>query len=173
MDILSHGLWGATVLRPFRKGEDKRKFLLWAMLAGMAPDILGSGAAFIYLLMIGEFWGEGTWQFLPQWTRELYHFHHSLLSVVVYWAILFIVVREYDILILPYLFHVLLDGVTHDTNLLNRLFYPAVFDYGIHGLNWWEHWWIMGLNVVGLLLVNAFFFLRKKSGSQAPGRVAS
>lgn len=160
MDILSHGLWGATILR-------QRRLVWWALLAGMAPDILGSGSAFVYLLTVGKFWGTDTWQYLPQWTRELYHVHHSLLSVVLYWLILLAFLRRYDILIIPYLFHVLLDGFTHDTNILNRFLYPLAVEAGMHGLNWWEHWWIMALNAAGLAAVNLLFVVRRRRQSVA------
>lgn len=160
MDILSHGLWGATIVR-------KRKLVWWALLAGMAPDILGSAAAFVYLLTIGKFWGTASWQYLPQWTKDLYLFNHSLLAVLIYWIVLFVFAREYDILILPYIFHVLLDVFTHDTIMLNRLFYPAVFQSGMQGLNWWQHWWIMGLNIAGLALINGFLFIRRRIANRS------
>ena len=160
MDILSHGLWGATIVR-------RRKFVWWAILAGMAPDILGSGPAFVYLLTIGKFWGTGTWQYLPQWTKDCYLFHHSLVAVLIYWAVLFVFAREYDILILPYLFHVFLDVFTHDTIMVNRLFYPNHVESGVQGLNWWEHSWIMLLNAAALILINAFLIIRRRLANRS------
>ena len=156
MDIISHGLWGATLVR-------KRNLFWWTFLAGMAPDILGSGPAFLYLLTIGKFWGTETWQLLPQWTRESYHFHHSILSVIIYYIILIIFLRRYSILIIPYLFHVVLDAFVHSTDMTNRLFYPLEPNAGIWGLNWWEHWWIVALNVGGLIVVNTIFLAQRRS----------
>ena len=153
MDILSHGLWGATLLR-------KRELVWWAFLAGVAPDILGSGGAFVYLLSVGKLWGTGTWQLLPVWAKELYHFHHSLLSVLVYFFILTVVLRKYRLLILPYLLHILMDAVVHANDMVDRLFYPGEFGTNLGGLNWWEHWWIMALNVSGLILLNFFLWFR-------------
>ncbi|MBI3440463.1 MAG: hypothetical protein HY052_01440 [Proteobacteria bacterium] len=155
MDILSHGLWGATILR-------NRKVVWWAFLSGMAPDILGSGGAFIYLLTIGKFWGTGTWQLLPPWAKELYHFHHSLLAALIYFLLLRCISRRHGILILPYLLHILMDAFTHATDGGGRLLYPLHTSLGISGLNWWEHWWIMALNIAGLAVVNGFFWLRGK-----------
>jgi hypothetical protein len=155
VDIFSHGLWGATILR-------KRKLAWWAFLVGMAPDLLGSGAAFIYLLTIGRFWGTDTWQYLPDWTKGMYHFHHSLLALLLYFVALYLISIRYSILLLPYAFHILLDAFTHENNIFNRLFYPGVYEMNLRGLNWWEHWWIMALNVSALVGINAFFFLRKR-----------
>lgn len=159
MDILSHGLWGVTILRD-------RKTMWWAFLSGMAPDLLGSGGAFIYLLTIGEFWGTGTWQLLPPWAKELYRFHHSLLAVLVYFLAFYFISIRYSILILPYLLHVLMDTLVHANDMSNRLFYPLEPSIGIYGLNWWEHWWIVALNVAGLLAINLFLWFRRRKLSQ-------
>lgn len=158
MDILSHGLWGATILR-------ERKVVWWAFLAGIAPDVLGSGSAFVYLLTIGKFWGTGMWRLLPGWTKELYHFHHSLLGVLVYFMALSLFLRNYRLLILPYALHVLMDAFTHSNDSLDRLFYPLEAGANIHGLNWWEHWWIMALNGASLIIINAVLILRRRSRS--------
>ena len=155
MDVLSHGLWGATILRD-------RKLIWWAFLSGMLPDLLGSGSGFIYLLTIGEFWGRNTWQLLPDWSRELYRLHHSLLSVAVYFVLLTIFLRNYPMLILPYLLHVLMDVPVHATDMMNRLFYPLVVDSGVYGLNWWEHWWIEAANFCALVIINLVLFLRRR-----------
>lgn len=159
MDILSHGLWGATILR-------ERRFVWWAFLSGMAPDLLGSGGAFVYLLSIGEFWGTGTWQLLPKWAREVYHFHHGVLGAALYFYILSIFVRSFRLLILPYFLHVLMDALVHTNDSIDRLLYPIALNTGIHGLNWWEHWWIMALSVGGLVFVNVFLWLRKRDTDQ-------
>lgn len=160
MDILTHGLWGATILR-------RRKGVWWAFLAGTVPDLLGSTPAFIYLLTMGKFWGTDTWQYLPQWTREVYHFHHSFLSVVLYGVVVSVAARGYVVLLIPYAFHVLLDGFTHSTDIVNRLLYPTVFDVCIHGLNWWEHGWIVAVNVAALLLINVALVARRHRRNQS------
>ena len=156
MDILSHGLWGATIIR-------QRKLVWWGFLSGMMPDILGSGGAFMYLLSIGEFWGTGTWQLLPAWAKELYHFHHSLLSVALYFLVLTLFLREYHALILPYLLHVVMDAFVHANDSIDRLLYPVALNVGIHGLNWWEHWWIVALNGASLIIINIVIIFRRRS----------
>src|SRR5712692_3868376 len=164
MDILSHGLWGATIVR-------RRKLVWWAFLSGMLPDVLGGGVGFVYLLSVGEFWGRGTWQLLPDWAKASYAFHHSLLGAGLYFLLLLLFLPDYRILILPYLLHIIMDTFVHANDMIGRLLYPLSVNSGLHGLNWWEHWWILALNIFFLVSINVILFFRRwRNASNVPSK---
>ncbi|MDO8469519.1 MAG: hypothetical protein Q7S84_00675 [bacterium] len=168
MDLLSHALWGATIVR-------KRHLVWWAALFGALPDLVGSAPGFLYLLFArGILWGTDTWQLMPAWTHDAYHLSHSLLGIAVVAVTLACVgkwhARTTDtvrsggwlILILPFSFHIVLDLFTHVTDPLARLLFPFVAWDAAHviGVNWWESGWIIATNIATLILMNAFLWRR-------------
>lgn len=175
MDIVSHALWGTTIVR-------RKPLVWWAAFFGALPDLLGSAPGFFYLLFAqGVLWGTDTWQFMPQWTRDAYHLSHSILGIAIVALVLWALgrhparlnsangPREWLVLTLPFSFHIFLDVFTHVTDPLARLFFPFVSWNAarVIGVNWWESWWIMGANAAALVLVNAVlwhFTHRKKPG---------
>ncbi|MFA4937449.1 MAG: hypothetical protein WC575_04175 [Patescibacteria group bacterium] len=158
MDIFSHALWGATIIR-------KKPLIWWAALVGALPDLLGSGPGFFYLLIIrNQFWGANIWQLLPTWAIVDYHFWHSLVSVLILLIILWLLGRRWLVLIFPYLLHLLIDLFTHQGDALYRLFYPLL-SYSSErsgGINWWDVSWIWWINVGLLLIINFVLWFRKK-----------
>ncbi len=158
MDLVSHALWGATVVR-------KRPFVWWAALFGALPDLLGSAPGFFYLLFArGILWGTGTWQFMPQWTRDAYHLSHSLLGLIIVAVALAAVGKRWLVFALPYAVHLTLDLVTHVTDPFARLLFPFMpwETARVVGVNWWESWWIMA-NAFVLIAVNLFLWQRRRS----------
>ena len=163
MDLLSHALWGATIVR-------RKQFVWWAALFGALPDILGSGPGFLYLLFArGIIWGTNTWQAMPEWTRDAYHLSHSLLGVAIIAVLLLCIGRRWLLLLIPFSFHIVLDLFTHVTDPLARLLFPFVaWDAArVIGVNWWESEWIIAANVATLILVNAFLWRRGRSPTPA------
>ncbi|MBI5732973.1 hypothetical protein HY967_03370 [Candidatus Jorgensenbacteria bacterium] len=158
MDIISHALWGGTVIR--------KKPLAWlALLTGAAPDILGSGPAFVYLIVAhGKFWSSETWMLLPQILKDNYHFWHTILAAMLVGVFLLFWGKRFMIFIIPYLLHIVMDLFTHQTDMLSRLFSPFV-QYNINrvsGLDWWEHPWISWTNLGLLVSVNMVLWYRAK-----------
>lgn len=160
MDILSHAAWGATLVR-------KRPLVWWALLFGIAPDILGSGPGALYLMFVkGVLWGNNTWQLLPEFLRQNYELWHSLFGLAIFGIILLLIQRRFLILLLPYFFHIVLDLFTHKTDILSRLFYPFV-RYNMNrvtGMNWWENGYIWWFSTAILVLVNILIYRRQKNG---------
>ena len=157
MDILSHALWGATVIRT-------RPLLYWAFLTGAAPDILGSGPGFLYLLSVRHrMWSVGTWPLLLPWMQDNYHLWHSLVGSAFFFIFLLFFSQRFWILILPYLLHIFMDVLTHRGNGWQRMLFPFKFTAvsTISGINWWESWWVWPLNLGLLVAVNGIIEYRK------------
>ena len=159
MDVLSHALWGATIIR-------KKPLVWYAALFGALPDILGSGPGFLYLLVVrGIIWGTDTWQLMPEWTHDAYHLSHSLLGIAIVAIALACVGRRKLVLLVTYAFHVAIDLATHVTDPLARLLFPFVPWDAAHviGMNWWESWWIIAANAGALLAVNMLLWRQKRT----------
>lgn len=159
MDIFSHAVWGATLVR-------KRPLVWWALLFGAGPDILGSGPGALYLLVVkGVFWGTNTWQLMPDFFRQNYAFWHSILGIAAIAIFLLIAGRRYLMLLLPFSFHVLLDLFTHETDILSRLFHPFTpyLPERVVGANWWESSWMLWVSTALLIGINLLVLLKSKN----------
>ncbi|MDI6733921.1 MAG: hypothetical protein QMD50_00300 [Patescibacteria group bacterium] len=158
MDIFSHALWGTTIIR-------KRPFVWWAFLFGAAPDILGTGPGILYTLFKQkQFLPPNFWQLMPQFAKENYHFWHSILGILVVFLLLFFIKRGVYILTIPYIFHVFIDILTHQTDIFSRLFYPLVkySEARSFGLNWWENSWLIWLSLILIIVINSIIFIINK-----------
>jgi len=156
MDIFSHALWGATIVRT-------KTLVFGALLAGAAPDLLGSGPGFLYLLLAHHrIWSTTTWILLPGWMVGNYHLWHSLLGAGIFFMLLLFLAERFWILILPFLLHIFVDLFTHQGYIWYRLFFPFVrYDINrISGINWWEHRWIWVTNFGLLILINGIIRYR-------------
>ncbi len=157
MDIFSHALWGATIIR-------KKELIPWALFLGAAPDLLGSGPAFFYLLFNNLLQEKKLWAVLPDFLRSNYSFWHSLLGIFLVFLLILMVKRKYWFLTFPYLFHVFLDFFTHEIDILARLFFPFV-KYNplrVMGFNWWEHKTIIFINFFLLIGINLIIWYKNK-----------
>lgn len=161
MDIFSHALWGATVIR-------KRNLLWPALLFGAGPDILG-GAPRILLVFFttGQHWAGYTWQMLPDIIKDNYFVWHSIFGCLLVFIGIILFKRKYWFLIFPYLIHIIIDTVTHTGDILYRLLYPFI-DYvpsRVVASNWWEDTRLWVASTAFLILVNLvilFIHERKK-----------
>lgn len=158
MDIISHALWGATVVR-------KKHLVWWAVLVGAAPDLLSNGVAFFYLLIAhSQLWSASTWPLLPSILKNAYNVTHSIVGVAIVAGLFFLFWKRYMILVIPYVLHVAMDLFAHEGNVINRLLFPfQESTIAVYGLNWWEQWWIWWINVALLVVVNFIFFIKEKS----------
>jgi hypothetical protein len=161
MDIVSHALWGGTIVR-------KRPLLWWAFFFGALPDIISTGIGSIYYFFkTGSFLPENWWALLPTWSKNLYFWSHSVFGAAIILAILFFIGKRFTVLILPYLLHIGMDLFAHKGDQLSRLLYPLV-RYKmerVSGLNWWEHSWIWLANIALLIGINLFLWYKNKRRS--------
>lgn len=161
MDIISHSVWGATIVR-------RPKLLIPILISGSLPDLISTVIGFIYLQFTQGFNFSFDWNTLPTWSRDLYGYSHSLIGLVIFSSLIIIFARQYLILIYPYAFHIFLDLFTHSGDPLARLFYPLI-NYNpqrVWGLDWWKYPWTSVINWTLIVIINIGFFIyhrRKQS----------
>lgn len=153
MDIISHGIWGSTIIR-------RPKMVILAFISGTLPDLASTVAGFLYLQFSKGPTLAFNWNTLPAWSTYLYSFTHSLLGLSIFSVLLIVLARRYLLLIIPYALHLLLDLFTHAGDPLERLFYPWIKYNSARawGFNWWEHPWTSLLNWGVILIINIGLF---------------
>jgi len=160
MDIISHGVWGATIIR-------QPKLLIPAIVSGFLPDLISTVAGFFYLQVTQGLNLTFVWSALPAWSRDLYGYSHGFLGLAVFSGILILFAKRYWILICPYALHIFLDLFTHRGDPLARLLYPFL-DYNpqrLLGWNWWEYPYMSVINWALLIVINVafiFYYRRRK-----------
>lgn len=165
MDMISHGVWGATIAR-------RPKLLIPIFISGLLPDLISTVAGFIYLEIVHGLSLTFDWNTLPDWSRFLYGYSHGLIGLATFSILIIIFARRYLILILPYAFHIFLDLFTHNGDPLARLFYPLV-NYNsqrLWGLNWWENPWTSLVNWTLIIGINIGFIVYRRQKSKNPVR---
>jgi len=158
MDIFSHALWGVTIVR-------KQNLFWWVALTGMAPDILGTGPGFIYIMIkYHVFISYKTWNLLPYWMNVSYSFWHGLPAVVLIWLLFYLFARGYQVIIWPYAWHIFIDLFSHHNNILARLLFPLPNPWpqlNWFGYDWWQYSTVWIINLVLLVIVNLYFWWPK------------
>lgn len=148
MDIVSHAVWGATIIRT------KPEFW-WAALFGALPDLI------LAVYGINRF----GWKYFQDTTDQkfgtkaqspfikVYYFTHSLVPITCFAILLLIIEPRYVIVTIPYYAHVLLDSFTHSGPWAARLLYPISFIH-FHGRDWWKNNWISIGNWAAIIFIN-------------------
>jgi hypothetical protein len=157
MDMISHGVWGATIVR-------RKNLLIPAFIIGVLPDLISTVPGFIYVQFSQGLTWAFAWSALPAWSTGLYDYSHSLLGLATFSLLILFFFRKYLILIYPYAAHIFLDLFTHQNDILARLFYPWVaYDQSrVWGLDWWEHPWVSVINWAAIIIVNLIIVYRHR-----------
>ncbi|MCH7492694.1 metal-dependent hydrolase [Patescibacteria group bacterium] len=151
MDVMSHAVWGATIVR-------KRPEMWWAAFIGALPDLLTAlyglirfkGKYLLYMSNLRLTANKDDTYF------KVYYFFHSLLPISVVAIVIYFMAPSYLILVLPYYFHIFLDVFTHRGIWGTRLFYP-ISNFHFHGRDWWKNRWISIINWSMLIVINLIF----------------
>ncbi len=140
MDTLSHGTWGAIIVR-------KAGLVWWALLTGALPDILPAlyelarhPVKFIRNLINKSLADNPSAMYL-----RIYHWAHSLLPISGVSLVLVIFAPTRLVLVIPYYLHIFMDIFTHRGKWATRIFYP-ISDFHFEGMDWWRHHWISFAN---------------------------
>ncbi len=138
MDVLFHLVSGLMLAKIFQN-ENVLAVLIFSVL----PDLLG--AAYFNLLCIKNAPKKSLVKFIGEWKRRshfygtwdkfAYRITHSIVGWVFITSLAYLFLKNFEILSLAYLIHILIDLPTHEGEISPRLFYPF-HDWSIHGLYW-------------------------------------
>ena len=89
MDTMAHGLWSFAVFH-------KKKYVWWAVLFGVLPDLLSFGIIFIMNILNGNFTkGRPSLSSLPGWLDSAYNMTHSLIIFLAVFSLVYIVAKKW------------------------------------------------------------------------------
>lgn len=142
MDILSHSLLGAAVVR------DKH-LLLPALIFGAGPDLLNGIPTWLAMTSLlrreGKTWHEvlkfllisEEWQKAPRWTKISYNYIHSLFLGAIIFILLYLIYPPWLVLMKAWFLHLVLDFFTHTSWFSIKPLYP-LSDWQMDFFNWFE-----------------------------------
>lgn len=181
MDILAHGLWTAAGATAAKKNLKRKVRVGLAAFFGVFPDLFSFavitvwyGVQFVSGRVIAgtlpepsdvePFSPDTLWIF--RLTNLLYSMSHSVFVFLAIAAILFIFKRRVVWEMGGWLFHIIIDVLTHSYS-----FYPTpvlwpVSSWKFDGLSW-DTPWFMAVNYLGLLAF--YLFLVRKRWLSIPG----
>lgn len=155
MDILSHALWGATIVRD--------KELLPLVIGGsLLPDAGCLPDVFVVLCTYYKDYKKGVKrtfkELLTDWkeissrvsTFDIYYFFHSFFTWLMLTIVLFLVARDYLVVSLCYLLHLIIDLPTHREA---RPFFPFS-QFRIKGIYFLDDKRVFAVNVILLVVAN-------------------
>jgi len=155
MDILSHALWGATIVRD--------KELLSLVIGGsFLPDVGCLPDVFVVLRTHYKDYRKGVKrtfrEFLTDWKEipsraavfDLYYFFHSFFTWLILTVVLFLVGKDYLVISLVYFIHLIIDIPSHQEA---RPFFPFS-NFRIKGVYFLDNKWVFLVNILLLILVN-------------------
>ena len=155
MDIISHTIWGATIVRD-------KEFLPLVIGSSVLPDVGCLPDVFVVLRTYYKDYKKGVkrsfkelltdWKEIPSRASvfSFYYFFHSFFTWLILTLVLFLVARDYLVVSLCYLFHLIIDLPTHREA---RPFFPFS-KFRIKGIYFLDNWRIILANIVLLVTVN-------------------
>ena len=155
MDTISHALWGKGLF-----GYRKYKWL--PLFFGAIPDLASFGIYFLYNLIVNPTtmkMGKPELLEIPSWVFSLYNFTHSLIIVILFIFIAYILKRDFCFSMLAWPFHIILDFFTHSIEYFPTPILWPISNYRFDGIPWSvpSIWFA---NIIFILLL---FIYRKKT----------
>lgn len=155
MDILSHALWGATVVR-------NKELLPLVIGVSTFPDVGSLPQVFEVLRSYYKDYQKGIrrtfGELLTDWKKiqpsvfafNFYYFFHSFFVWLVLTGALFLIARDYLVISICYLLHLLIDIPTHREA---RPFFPFS-KFHIRGIYFLDDWRVFLINIFLLVIIN-------------------
>ena len=155
MDVLSHALWGATVVR----NKELLPLVIGGSLlpdAGCLPDI------FVVLHTYYRDYKKGIkrnfrelltdWKEMPSRvsTFDIYYLFYSFFTWLMFTFVLLVLAKNYLVISVGYLLHLLIDIPTHREV---TPFFP-VSKFHIKGIYFLDDWRVFVMNIFLLIIVN-------------------
>lgn len=182
MDVFSHGLWAAAAYKAANRNgkiaKGGRPLRVWLAAAfGVAPDVFAFAvpAVWIFIRMISgdvrptDFPHPGSGETLAEnnlWifrlASALYSVSHSAIIFFVAFLVVFAVLRRPVWEMGAWLFHILLDILTHSSRFYpTPVFWPLSDWKFLHGFSWATPWFLLA-NYAALAFVFAALWRRKR-----------
>ncbi len=155
MDILSHALWGATIVRD-------KELLPLVIGASVFPDVGCLPDVFEVLRVYYQDYKRGVkrsfkelltdWKEIPSRASAfgVYYFFHSFFVWLALTGALFLIARDYLVISICYLLHLLIDIPTHREA---RPFFPFS-KFHIKGVYFLDDWRVFLINIFLLAIIN-------------------
>lgn len=172
MDTLAHALYGATFFSRIglvggfikRAGSaDKLLTMDWTIFAAagfaVLPDLASIGIYFLNLILNSQ---SPTFHHLPRYVFDLYNATHSLLVAALVCLILWKIWKSLFIPSLAWIFHIVLDIVTHGHGRFQTPFLYPLSNYAFDGLNWWQNPWVVAAYWGALPLLWALIYFQRR-----------
>jgi len=146
MDIFAHGLWTYAVFH-------KKKYVWWATLFGILPDLLSFDILFIIYLATGTFHrGPPPINSIPSWVYGAYNLTHSFVMFFAVFTIIFLMTKKWFWPLTAWAIHILIDIPTHSLRYFPTPFLWPISNYVFNGISWATPWFL-ALNYSALLIV--------------------
>ena len=154
MDIFAHGLWSYAIFH-------NKKYVWWATLFGVLPDILSFGILFFVNIFKNNFHrGLPQIETLPKWLFVAYNFTHSLVLFIVILLVIFLITKNWYWPLLAWAIHILIDIPTHSTRFFPTPFLWPISSYVFNGISWATPWFML-VNYGSLIIVFILIYVKK------------
>ncbi|MBI2650622.1 hypothetical protein HYX04_04895 [Candidatus Woesearchaeota archaeon] len=154
MDIFAHGLWSYAIFQ-------NKKYVWWAALFGVLPDILSFGILFVMNMINGNFHrGPPALNTLPKWLFTAYNLTHSFVLFVAVFFAVFLITKNWYLPLLAWGIHILIDVPTHSFRFFPTPFLWPISDYMFNGISWATPWFML-LNYGSLAIVYILIYMKK------------
>lgn len=153
MDLLAHGLYGATVCSRSglaggrtgsvdASGRPRADWTGWAAMAfGLLPDVASMGLPFLRFLMAGA--TGNFFRDLGEPDMVVYRCMHSLVVGLCTVGAIRLWRRSLVLPALAWPLHVVMDAVTHDDGKFGTTIFYPFSTWSLPGIRWWEHAWVV------------------------------
>lgn len=146
MDIFAHGLWSYAIFH-------KKKYVWWATLFGILPDLLSFGILFVINILSGNFArGRPSLNSIPNWLYSAYSFTHSLLMFFAVFIIIYLITKKWFWQLTAWAIHILIDIPTHSDKFFPTPFLWPISGYTFNGISWATPWFMI-VNYSALMIV--------------------
>ena len=161
MDILAHGLWTAVIYN-----RTKFKLRLWAVLFGIAPDLLSFGWIFVDSIFSRGFnFGPPDINNIPAALFVTYNIWHSLFVWLFIFGIVWLILKRPWWPLAGSLLHIAIDVPLHDANFKPTPWLWPVSNYTVNGYSW-AHPVFMLVNYSLLVTIYIIWFIGRWRKSQ-------
>lgn len=145
MDIFAHVLW--TLIFFY-----KYKYLRYALIIGILPDLLSWTIYAIYSLIKWAGFGKPILSSIPSWVFTLYGITHSIFVFSLIFLLVWLFIGKIPIILLPWLIHIIMDIPSHSREFLPTPFLWPFSNWYFPGISWGNPWFML----INYILISIF-----------------